>query len=52
MNRDTDAAIAKGEKQFQAKIRKSEADHAQRQLHEGILQKKRVAEQRLRLSKG
>ena len=48
MNRDTDTAIAAREKQFKAKIKKSEEKHAQHKLHEDILQKKRVAEQKLR----
>ena len=48
VNRDNDASIAKTKKEFQAKIKKSEADHAQRQLHEDILHKKQVAEQKLR----
>ena len=51
MNRDVDASIAKTKKEFQAKIKKSEADHAQRQLHEDILHKKQVAEQKLRQAK-
>ena len=48
VNRDTDASIAKTKKQFQAKIKKSEADHALQQLHEDILHKKQVAEQKMR----
>ena len=48
MNRDKDDAIASREKQFKAKIKKSEEKHAQHKLHEDILQKKRVAEQKLR----
>jgi hypothetical protein len=51
MNRDVDASIAKTKKEFQAKIKKSEADHAQRQLHEDILHKKQVAEQKMRQAK-
>ncbi len=51
VNRDNDASIAKTKKEFQAKIKKSEADHAQRQLHEDILHKKQVAEQKMRQAK-
>ena len=51
VNRDNDASIAKTKKEFQAKIKKSEEDHAQRQLHEGILHKKQVAEQKMRQTK-
>ena len=51
MNRDVDASIAKTKKEFQAKIKKSEEDHAQRQLHEDILHKKQVAEQKMRQAK-
>ena len=51
MNRDVDASIAKTKKEFQAKIKKSEEDHALQQLHEGILHKKQVAEQKLRQTK-
>ena len=48
VNRDNDASIAKTKKQFQDKIKKSEADHALQQLHEDILHKKQVAEQKMR----
>ena len=51
MTRDVDASIAKTKKEFQAKIKKSEEDHALQQLHEDILHKKQVAEQKMRQAK-
>ena len=51
MSRDNEAAIATRQQEFKGMSKKSAQEHALGQLHEDILQQKRVAEQKPRQTK-